>query len=76
MKQNPTVILPLATALASLAGGATHATTATVIEPTDAAKADTNTVQPNTIFKAGDDLLGLLVTAATNGTVVAQHASH
>jgi hypothetical protein len=80
MKRKSIVVLPLATALASLSGAATaNALANTSIEPTLGpadAQIGANNVQPNTIFKAGEDLLGLLVTTTPDGTVVAQHASH
>jgi len=80
MKRKSIVVVPLATALASLAGAANANTPATnSAEPTNG-PADTqvgaNEIQPNTIFNAGEDLFGLLVTTAADGTVVAQHASH
>jgi hypothetical protein len=80
MKNRKIVLVPLATALASLSGAANATTPANQsAEPTNG-PADTQLnatkIQPNTIFKAGEDLLGLLVTTAANGTVVAQHASH
>jgi hypothetical protein len=79
MKHKPFVVLPLATALASLAGAASASAPAnTSAEPTSgpADAQGVNKVQPNTIFTAGEDLLGLLVTTNADGTVVAQHSSH
>ena len=79
MKRKSIVVLPLATALASLSGAATANTLSnTSVEPTPG-PADTqaaNNVQPNTVFTAGEDLLGLLTTTKADGTVVAQHGSH
>jgi hypothetical protein len=81
MKDKKAVVVPLATALASLvtAANATapdaqspdHSATATDSQQADAAK-----IEPNTIFTAGRDLLGLLVRKNADGTVVAQHSSH
>lgn len=80
MEKSKIVLLPLAAALAALSGGASAATPANPsVEPTNG-PTDTQLaapkIQPNTIFKAGEDLLGLLVTTAADGTVVAQHSSH
>jgi hypothetical protein len=80
MIKKPIVILPLAAALAALAG--TTAATATTGKQTEqniqqghvaetAAKAE-----PNVLFRAGDDLLGLIVSRQADGTVLAQHYSH
>ena len=80
MKAKPVVILPLAAALASL-GSAANASTSPA-NSTDVASGPADPqigadkVQPNTIFKSGEDLFGLLVTTNADGMVVAQHASH
>lgn len=80
MKSHKIVLMPLAAALASLSG-AMNATTATktpaetAMGPHDT-QLDSAAIQPNTVFKAGKDLLGLLVAKAADGTVVAQHSSH
>lgn len=80
MKSKTIAILPLATALASLSGAAsahTAAVTSPELSPTPTdAQINTASVKPNVVFKAGEDLLGLLVTKGDNGMVVAQHASH
>jgi hypothetical protein len=81
MKSKKTAVVPLATALASLATGANATAPAVQLpdqgsRPTDSQKASATNIQANTIFKAGEDLLGLLVTRNADGTVVAQHASH
>ena len=79
MKKQPLVILPLATALASLTGEAVAATTPNTDAQPAAPVGDiaaNEKIEPNVIFKAGDDLLGLLVTTQADGTVVAQHSSH
>ena len=74
-------ILGLGAALASLSG-------ATALTPTTAAANEPATNQadhvqkgqavlgePNVFFPAGKDLLGLIVTTAANGTVLARHYS-
>ena len=78
MKQKSTVILPLATALASLSGAAHAAVPSSQAIDTTTVdiQAEPNTIKPNTIYKTGEDLLGLLVTKTPDNTVVAQHASH
>ncbi|HZU44054.1 MAG TPA: His-Xaa-Ser repeat protein HxsA2 [Terriglobales bacterium] len=78
MKKTTVVVLPLATALASLSGAANTSSASNSVGPTPAS-ADAqgaNKVQPNTIFTAGEDLFGLLVTTNADGTIVAQHSSH
>ena len=80
MTHKPLGILSIATALASL-GTAAQAGVPPVTSP-EGAPAATNEnavsvkIQPNTIFTAGQDLLGLLVTHNADGTVYAQHVSH
>lgn len=81
MKRKNIAIVPLATALASLTTGA-NATVPAVnsadhsAQPADSQQAKAIEIQPNTIFRVGEDLLGLLVTQNADGTVVAQHSSH
>jgi hypothetical protein len=76
-----TAVVPLATALAALTTGA-HATAPSATpsdtgsNPVDSQQATPTNVQPNTVFTAGEDLLGLLVTQNADGSVVAQHGSH
>lgn len=80
-RQTP-VILPLATALASLAS--VPATVDDAVAKTGdspgAASAQKNSVaqtgRANLIFKAGEDLLGLIITQQADGTIIAQHESH
>lgn len=79
MIKKPVVILPLAAALAALSGAgpanaALPENTPTAASPgvTDA----TSKAEPNVLFKAGEDLLGLIITRSADGTVVAQHSSH
>jgi hypothetical protein len=80
MKRSRVTILPLATALAALGGPAHAAIADAVREPIDEAKrndaAQLKEQQPNAIFKSREELLGLLVSTAVDGTVVAQHWSH
>jgi hypothetical protein len=81
MKDKKTVVVPLATALAALATAANATAPVTQSQDhgpavTDSQQANSSKVQPNTIFTAGEDLLGLLVTQNADGTIVAQHASH
>jgi hypothetical protein len=80
MKHKTVGLMSIATALASLAAAAQAGTppvtspeenTATTNEQAGAIK-----IIPNTIFTAGQDLLGLLITQNADGTIVAQHASH
>jgi hypothetical protein len=79
MPQKKTVIVPLATALASLAANSAVPTVQTPDQANasiDTQAASANTVAANTVFSAGEDLLGLLVTKNADGTIVAQHSSH
>lgn len=81
MKRKSVVILPVATALASLNSGAGSTATSNGAPEQDAsaAKSQPQTIKavpPNTIYNAGEDLFGLLATRNADGTVVAQHSSH
>src|SRR5262245_19939872 len=81
MKEKKAVIVPIATALASLATAANATTLATQPQvddtvATDRQQANATKAERNTIFAAGEELLGLLVTQNADGTVVAQHSSH
>jgi hypothetical protein len=81
MKNKKMALVPLATALASLSTTAADAKVGVVPTPDPTASsaeqsAHLNGVQANTLFNAGEDLLGLLTTTNANGTVVAQHVSH
>ena len=79
----PVVILPLATAIAALAstsdGSRAEASTLPT-EPANNVSAEAPTrasdQKPNAFFSTGVDLLGLIVTKAANGMVLAQHYSH
>jgi hypothetical protein len=80
MNKKPIGIFSIATALASL-GATAQAATPPAKSPEGASpaaseQAGATKIQPNTIFTAGQDLLGLLVTQNADGTIVAQHASH
>ena len=75
------VLVPLATALAALSAASANANT----PPTNAieranteagAQIAADKIQPNTLYNVGNDLFGLLVTTAADGTIVAQHVSH
>lgn len=74
-------IVPLAVALAALAG------TTTVASPAEAKVTEPNTPkaligvqgakpEPNTLARVGEDYLGFVVSKAEDGTVVAWHSSH
>ena len=81
MKHKNTVVLPLATALAALttAANATAPTTPPADKasnPSDSQRATVPNFEPNTFYRAGDDLMGLLVTRSADGTIIAQHFSH
>ena len=82
MAKNVPTILSLGAALASLQGvSALNATpTAASIPSSDKANATqmgcTAKGDPNIFMSVGSDLLGLIVTKTTNGTVVADHYSH
>ena len=75
-------LLSLSAALAALTGVASLApTTAAASIPTtdqaDAAqKGQIAKGAPNVFFPVGNDLLGLIITTAADGTVLAQHYSH
>lgn len=75
-------ILPLATALASLASMPATVDHAAAKTPdtsnlqTGQSSATAQKGEPNVLFKAGEDLLGLIVTEQADGTVVADHSSH
>jgi hypothetical protein len=77
------VILPLATAVAALATTSRKSEAAASPMPPEPgaqerAEAATRPAdqKPNVIFSSGEDLLGLIVTRAADGTVLAQHYSH
>lgn len=81
MKGKKIVLVPLATALASLAATTANAEKhpATAAEQSDVrsdAQAKAAAIPANTFFNVGDELFGMLVTTAADGTVIAQHRSH
>lgn len=78
MIRKRTIILPIATALASLSTGLVSASAATNVEAnvSEPATKPAEAEPANTFFKVGEDLLGFLVTEQADGTVVAQHRSH
>ena len=79
-KKLPT-ILSLGAALASLQGvSAVNASAAASIPRSDEANATQSgrvaQGEPNVFMSVGNDLLGLIVTTKSDGTVVADHYSH
>ena len=81
MNEKKAAVVPLAAALAALASTANATAPVTQSEnpgttTTESWQANATKIEPNTIFTAGEDLLGLLVTQNADGTVVAQHSSH
>jgi len=79
MTKKRVVILPLATALAALGASAAHAAAPGNAQDTTTrgdAKSTAAKLEPNVLFKVGEDLLGLVVTHNADGTVVAAHSSH
>jgi hypothetical protein len=82
MSRKTPVILPIATALASLTSVSATLDNAAAKtgDVSSAADAQNNVVpqtgEPNLVFNAGEDLLGLIVTRQADGTVIAQHSSH
>ena len=83
MKRKTFSILPLASVLGALVGGAFTATeTTAAVSPGDAtATAPERTAgqvaqTPNTLVSTGEALLGFVMTEQPDGTVIAQHVSH
>jgi len=82
MSRNTPKLMPLAAALAGLAGTSAvvaDPASANVLEPQSpgqTAAAQVNGGVPNKIVSTGADLMGFLVTKTASGIVVAQHASH
>ena len=83
MKSKTITILPLAAALGSLATGTLTATDSRAAIAADSqalpnsdTTAGQTVVEPNTLVKAGEALLGFTVTDHQDGSVVAQHYSH
>src|SRR5678815_1005649 len=75
-------LLSLSAALAALSGITALAPTTAAANIPTADQADTAHKgqvargEPNVFFTVGNDLLGLIVTTAADGTVLAQHYSH
>jgi hypothetical protein len=75
-------ILGLSAALAALSGATALSSTpaaANVHAANQADQTENGQVakgEPNVVFPAGKDMLGLIVTKAADGTVLAQHYSH
>jgi len=82
MARKQIVIVPLATALASLAGvaGTTENANAALPHDGEAAlapdSARSSNLKANAFFSAGEDLLSFVMTEREDGTLVAQHVSH
>jgi hypothetical protein len=82
MSQKQRVILPIASAIASLASvpAIVDEAAAKISDRSDASSSQNaaiaRTGQPNVVFKAGEDLLGLIVKEQADGTVVVDHYSH
>jgi hypothetical protein len=82
MRKKVPQILGLSAALAALSGATALAPTPAVgkVPTTDLAgttqKAQAPEGEPNVFFPAGKDMLGLIVSTAANGTIVADHYSH
>jgi hypothetical protein len=79
MSRKAIIILPLATALASLIGAPGENTASKAATPTQSATPENrlaSAVTPNSFAVAGQDLLGFLVTEQADGTLIAQHVSH
>lgn len=82
MSKTPIKLVSLASALAALSGTAGLIPTpadakVTAPDSTDALKVDrANGPGPNMLISAGQDLLGMIVTKTSDGTVLAQHYSH
>jgi hypothetical protein len=80
MTRKPTVIVPLATALAALAANSGDAQAATPQQPNASPEAEAPTratnQKANLLFTAGEELMGLIVSKAADGTLMAAHGSH
>ena len=78
MRRKSTVIVPLATALAALAVSSGEAKASTPEQPnvSPESAAPTRIAKANLLITAGEELLGLIVNKAVDGTLVAQHESH
>jgi len=83
MKPRNKAILPLASALAALAGNGSTIGDANAETPTNAsntvdvgANQKTAAGQPNKILSTGEALFGFITTDQSDGTIVAQHVSH
>jgi hypothetical protein len=82
MPINTPKIMPLAAALATLAGmnavvaNPAEAKTATPAESTAPNAGRVSDVIPNYTISTGKDFLGFIVTTAADGTMLAEHYSH
>jgi hypothetical protein len=82
MSRNTPRFMPLAAALAGLAGTSAIAADPAAAKTPDSLDSDHATAArasdlvPNKIVSTGADLMGFLVTKTPSGTVLAQHVSH
>jgi hypothetical protein len=82
MSKKPIKLVSLAAALAALSGAAGLVPSPAEAKVSNADTTDTfkdtraDGPQPNVFMTVGNDLLGLIVTKAADGTVLAQHYSH
>lgn len=82
MSTNTPKIMPLAAALAALAGTSAmvanpaEAKTANPVESTALNAEHASGLTPNRIISIGRDFLGFIVTTAADGTMLAEHYSH
>lgn len=80
MSKKPIVLVPLAVALASL-GTMANATTVPEsssdrVTSSAATGATSLKAEPNAFYQIGHDLMGMLITEKSDGTLVAGHTSH
>lgn len=82
MRRKSIRLLTLTAALAGLSGAAAAATSPAIAGTPDANETNANQSsriakgEPNVFMSIGNNLLGLVVTKAADGTVVADHYSH
>ena len=75
-------IVPLAAALAALTGTAAMTAASAEAKITDTNEPNVTqamratSLTPNQVMSVGEDLLGFIVSTASDGTLVAQHVSH
>lgn len=80
MSKKPFVLVSLAAALTALSSptNATVETGTTANDPSLPQLPDvmSATLEPNFFYQSGHDLMGMLVTEKSDGTIVAGHSSH